>query len=157
MKKKIFISLLVVAMGVMALGGCEKNNSCEFCKEYSYYKPGGRFLELAPEIFQYDSLSQTLSIDQEENRKNRELELALVPPNRIPQELMYSQSKTGYFIVCAKLKIVGQKGKPDAYGNYKKRDKIKCYYNIRPVNYISSNGHLYNNDSVYYKGGFKYE
>lgn len=157
MKRNILLSLLIGMMGVIAFVGCKKNNSCEFCKEYSYYKPIGRFLELAPEIFQYDSLSQTLSIDQEENRKNRELEQAFVTSNRIPQELMYSQSKTDYFIVCAKLKIVGQKGKQDAGGNYKKRDRIKCYNNIRPVNYISSNGHLYNNDSVYYKGGLEYE
>ncbi len=150
MKKSILISLLVGMMGVMMIG-CEKNNTCEFCKEYSYYKPGGRFLELAPEIFQYDSISQTLSIDQEENRKSRELEQAFVPSNKIPQELLNSQSKTDYFIVCAKLKIVGQKGKQDAGGNYKKRDRIKCYNNVRPVNYISSNGHLSNNDSVYYK------
>ena len=151
MKRNILLSLLIGMMGVMAFEKKKKNNSCEFCKEYSYYKPIGRFLELAPEIFQYDSLSQTLSIDQEENRKNRELEQAFVTSNRIPQELMYSQSKTDYFIVCAKLKIVGQKGKQDAGGNYKKRDRIKCYNNVRPVNYISSNGHLSNNDSVYYK------
>ena len=151
MKRNILLSLLIGMMGVMAFVGCKKNNSCEFCKEYSYYKPIGRFLELAPEIFQDDSLSQTLSIDQEENRKNRELEQAFVTSNRIPQELMHSQSKTDYFIVCAKLKIVGQKGKQDAGGNYKKRDRIKCYNNVRPVNYISSNGHLSDNDSVYYK------
>lgn len=157
MRNSILILLLIGIMGVMALSGCEKNNSCEFCSDYIYYKPIGRFMKFVPEIFQYDSVSQTLSIDHEKYMSNREIEQAFVPPNRIPQELMYSQSKTGYFIVCAKLKIVGQKGKPDAYGNYKKRDRIKCYNNIRPVNYISSNGHLYNNDSVYYKGEFKYE
>lgn len=151
MKKNVLISLLVAAMCVIAFVGCEKNNSCEFCKEYTYYKPVGRFLELAPEIFQYDSVSQTLFVDFNKLEENTELEQAFVPSNKIPQELLNSQSKTDYFIVCAKLKIVGQKGKQDAGGNYKKRDRIKCYNNVRPVNYISSNGHLYNNDSVYYK------
>lgn len=149
MKKNILISLLVGIMGVMMIG-CEKNNSCEFCKEYTYYKPVGRFLELAPEIFQYDSVSQTLFVDSNKLEENTELEQAFVPSNKIPQELLNSQSKTDYFIVCAKLKIVGQKGKPDAYGGYKERDRIKCYNNVRAVNYICRDGYIINNDTMYY-------
>ena len=150
MKKNLLLSLLIGMMGVMTFVGCKKNNSCEFCKEYTFDRPIGRFLELSPEIFQYDSLSQTLIIDHNEFMKNRELELALVSSKNIPQELKYSQSKTDYFIVCAKLKIVGQKGKPDADGNYKSRDRIKCYNNIRPVNYICRDGYIINNDTMYY-------
>ena len=36
MKKNIFISLLVATMGVMALSGCQKNKTCEACKEYRF-------------------------------------------------------------------------------------------------------------------------
>ncbi len=150
MNKKFLISLLIGMMVVMVLSGCEKNNSCEFCSDYIYYKPIGRFMKFVPEIFQYDSVSQTLSIDHEKYMSNREIEQAFVPPNKIPHDLSYSKSKTDYFIVCAKLKIVGQKGTPDAYGGYKKRDRIKCYNNIRPVNYICRDGYIFNNDTMYY-------
>lgn len=36
MKSRILISLLVVAMGVMAFSGCKKNKSCEACNEYKF-------------------------------------------------------------------------------------------------------------------------
>ena len=150
MKKNILISILVVVMVVIAFCGCEKNNSCEFCKEYTYYKPGGSFLELAPEIFQYDSVSQTLFVDSYKLWENTDLEQAFVPSDKIPHDISYSISKTDYLIVCAKLKIVGQKGKPDAGGNYKHRDRIKCYNNIRSVNYISRDGYIINNDTMFY-------
>ena len=40
MKTRLFISLLVVAMGVIAFSGCQKKKSCETCKEYKFiYNP----------------------------------------------------------------------------------------------------------------------
>ena len=150
MKKIALLPLLVGIMGVIAFCGCKKNNSCEFCKEYTYYKPTGQFVELAPEVFQYDSVSQTLFVDSDKLWENTDFEQASVPSDKIPHDISYSISKTDYLIVCAKLKIVGQKGKPDTGGNYKHRDRIKCYNNIRPVNYISRDGYIINNDTMYY-------
>ena len=45
MKKSIFISLLIVAMGVMMFIGCQKENSCKACKEYKFvYKPDNSYM-----------------------------------------------------------------------------------------------------------------
>lgn len=36
MKSRLLVSLLVVAMVVMVFSGCQKNKSCEACKEYYF-------------------------------------------------------------------------------------------------------------------------